>query len=90
LRSKADTIADTTARNPFAAPPPGSPFDQPILALNWDQLGLYLAKRSRVCNAQGGVTALGQPKMTGDCDLANLGSKAIRMVRATVKSQTLL
>ena len=89
LRSKAETIADTTARNPFAAPPPGSPSDQPILALNWDQLGLYLAKRSRVCNAQAGVTALGQPKMTGGCDLANLGGKAIRVVQAKVTSQTL-
>jgi hypothetical protein len=90
VRATTETFRDTRERNPFVDPPPGVPVDKLQFTLNWDQLGVWVKGRGKVCNYQGGVTAQGHPKATGSCDFANIGAHPVRVVHAKVISQTML
>ena len=77
--------AELEEANPTAGSDPNEPPAPPI---NFKLPGVYLAERGQVCGYRLGVSVLG-PTFNGGCDLANLGARPQRMVRARVAEQTL-
>jgi hypothetical protein len=90
-----ESIEELSRRNPFAVPPPGSPFDQKQLTLNVNVPTLSIKGRGKVCSYQIGLAPAIAPipvglLIGGGCDPTNIGARAQRVVSAKVTNQSML